>query len=142
MDRFHRIRRRAKVAWMLLALALVSVLAPVWADMYLCPMAEAARDAREQATCCDKSAGLHGQVAPSQERLEPPCDCPKLSWSSDATDQVRELRSISDNTPAIREFPLFAQTARPILSVVSRQFDLRRGGATERAWLRNLAILC
>lgn len=114
-------------------------MAPVWADTYLCPMA---RKAREQPACCAKSAALHAQPAPGRESLEPPCDCPKLSWSSDATDQVRELRSISDNALAVREFPLFARTVRPVLYAAFRRFDPLRGGATEPTWLRNQAILC
>ncbi len=114
-------------------------MAPVWADTYLCPMA---KEVREQASCCAKSTSLNGPATAGQERLEPPCDCPKLSWSSDATDQVREPRSISDNTPAIREFPLFSQASRPVLSAAFRRFDPLRGGATEPMWLRNQAILC
>lgn len=127
---------------MLLALALVSVLAPVWANTYLCPMAQAAQAAREQATCCESSAGLHGQVLPGQARLEPPCDCPQLTWSSDAADQTRESRSFFAAAPVVREASPSLLLPRSAPVAILPHPDRWRPASAPPAWLRNQAILC
>lgn len=127
---------------MLLALALVSVLAPVWANTYLCPMAKAAQAAREHATCCESTAGLHDQASPGQPRLEPTCDCPQLTWSSDAADQIRDTRSIHSPLALVREMPPFELAPRPLQAAAFPRLDRWRSVAAQPAWLRNQAILC
>lgn len=127
---------------MLLALALVSVLAPVWANTYLCPMAQAAQAAREQATCCEPATGLHGNVLAGEPRMEPPCDCPQLSWSSDAVDQTRETRYSFASAPALRESPLSVPVPRSASLAILPHPDRWRAASAQPAWLRNQAILC
>ena len=139
MDRRNRRNRTTGACWLLL-LVLVSVIAPVWAETYVCPMAKAELD--QVKPCCAKTAVLHRQATPGNPQIEPACDCPKLSWSADATDQVRELRSASDNTVALHEIPAVLLVV-PTISVGPRS-NIER--AVSRflppLWLRNQSILC
>jgi hypothetical protein len=138
MGRNQRQRRRYGAFWLLL-LALVSVVAPVQAQTYLCPMA---KEALEQvASCCSKVPQVH-QAIPGSPRLEPPCDCPELSWNASPGDQARELR-VLDRTVA-----LSAVVARTATSLATKSVSTH---APPRAppprlapplWRLNQAILC
>lgn len=140
MDRTRR-QRRGKGALWLLVLAVVSVLAPVWADTYVCPMAKQAQ-AKAKSCCAKAEVALH-QAIPGQSQLEPPCDCPKLSWSANPADQVRELR-----TGAGPSAELAMDLPRPPVSVGSPATAIRvpRRTAVFRSspplWRVNQAILC
>ena len=139
MDRTQRHRRRGGALWLLL-LALVSVVAPVWADTYVCPMAKEALEATS--ACCTKAPVAH-QAIPGAPRLEAPCDCPELSWTADPADHVRELRTGSDQTFALSIDPPRAAVLAATKSVAAhappRQAAPR---STPPLWRLNQAILC
>jgi len=124
-----------------LLLAVVSVLAPVWADSYVCPMARQA--AAQVRSCCAKAEVAHLRATPGNPQVEPPCDCPKLTWSADAADQVRELRpGAGPSTAPAMDLP------RPAAIVATNSVAPRvpRRDAGPRSapplWRLNQAILC
>lgn len=138
MDRPQRHRRRGGALWLLL-LALVSVVAPVWADTYVCPMAREAL--QTTSVCCTKAPVAH-QAIPGSPRLEPPCDCPELSWVANPVDHVRELRTGSDQT-----FALSVDPPRSTLLVATRSVSppappRAAPRSTPPLWRLNQAILC
>ena len=139
MDRNQRHHRRAGASWLLL-LAVVAVLAPVWADTYVCPMAKAAP--QEPPSCCARTEVAPLQAPLGTAQLEPPCDCPKLSWNAGAADQARELRTGSDPAPALAIFlpsPLAARTNSVTQCFLRPELVLR---AAPPLWRLNQAILC
>jgi len=139
MDRRKTTRQRKGAIWLLL-LALVSVLAPVFADSYVCPMAKAARE--QVSPCCAKTTSLHGTAVPGRPQVEPPCDCPKLSWSADVNDQVRELRTGSETTIGLSETFPQVLTNLVVARTSVRRIDHRVDRSSPPLWLRNQSILC
>lgn len=139
MDRRKTTRRRNGAFWLLL-LAFVSVLAPVFANSYVCPMAKAAREHIKP--CCEKTASLQGTATPGHPQVEPPCDCPKLSWSADVNDQVRELRTGSENIVGLLEFPALVLTNFIEAQTPVRRFDHLVNRVSPPLWLWNQSILC
>ena len=135
MNHRRQHRRSAGALW-LLVLALVSVLAPAWADSYLCPMAKAS----QVRSCCAKTEAMPSVASPGQPQIQRACDCPKLSWSSDASDQVREMRSGTENL-AVLDLPAI-QPSRALLAVAPVRVRLFTARSTPPLWLRNQAILC
>jgi hypothetical protein len=140
MDHRQTIRRRTGALW-LLVLALVSVLAPVFADTYVCPMAKAARV--HLAPCCARNAtAMPATPIPGRPQMQVPCDCPKLSWTADVNDQVSELRAGSDNTVALGELPAALVLIHTPVRFVPRAIDRQTARSSPPLWLRNLSILC
>jgi len=140
MDRRTRHRRRAGALW-LLVLAFVSVLAPVWADSYLCPMAKKAL--AETKSCCAKTEAAHLASVPGAPRVEPPCDCPKLSWSADAADHVRELRTGSEQTIAIvADIPRLRVVLSTFSVTSSPESDRSARASAPPLWRLHQSILC
>ncbi len=138
MDRRnHHFRRLG--AWTLLVLALVSVLAPAWADSYLCPMVKARQQTR---SCCAKSTVMPLPAAVGQAQLQPPCDCPKLSWTANATDQSRNFETHSENAGLLRvEIPYH----RFVLDDAGRDHKTQYTPVPRSSpplWRQNQSILC
>lgn len=89
--------RRTWGAMLLLAIALLSILAPVLADSYLCPMAQAAQASRnahaaaleEEPTCCSK-ATMPPSPPLGSVQWQGACDCPQVVWDAAPAELLRE----------------------------------------------------
>jgi len=139
MDRRLTTRRRRGAFWLLL-LTLVSVVAPVLADSYVCPMAKMA--AEQVSSCCAKTIEPPDTSTPDSPRFEPACDCPKLSWTVDANDMVRDLRIGSENASASTEVPRLVLTNPVVLRISVRAIDRYPSRSSPALWLQNQSILC
>lgn len=128
--------RRGK-SWGLLILGILSVLAPVWANVYVCPM-ERARE-KILPACCAKA---EAPVTQAGTRFAPPCDCPRLVWQAGETDLVRAFQIGSvDMAPIPAVLPWVRESWKAPASVPP---DSRERGASlpPPLWMRNLSIRC
>jgi hypothetical protein len=139
MDRRQTTYRRRGAFWLLL-MALVSVVAPVFADTYVCPMAAAANE--DVSPCCAKSIAAQQTSAPGSATFQASCDCPKLSWAADVNDQVRELRTGSENNIALLSPIPVVRTSLVVGSNAVRRIHRETNRSSPPLWLRNQSILC
>lgn len=132
-----------------MVLAFLSVLAPVLADTYLCPMAKAAQASRltqaaaqeHQPTCCQK-AEMPAPAPRGTVQWQTACECPELAWDAVPLELTRETLSrslpvalVASSLPFLIErtaIPRFV-SPRPVRIVAPSGPPL---------WVRNQAILC
>jgi len=128
---------------LLLVLAFLSVLAPVLADTYLCPMAKAARAAavEHKPSCCAKSE-MAPPAAPGTLQFQATCDCPKLAWDAAPAEISRETIKSSAPVAMVASFlPQFVE--RLSLPQFVRPMPVRVVAPSgPPLWVRNQAILC
>jgi hypothetical protein len=128
---------------LLLILAFLSVLAPVLADTYLCPMAKAARAAalEHKPSCCAKSE-MAPPAAPGTLQFQSTCDCPKLSWDAAPAELSREsFKATQTVALAVALVPLVLE--RVSLPRFVRPMPTRIAAPSgPPLWMRNQAILC
>lgn len=126
-----------------MVLAFLSVLAPVLADTYLCPMAKAARAAAQEhkPSCCQKSE-MAPPAAPGTVQWQTTCDCPKLAWDAAPAEISRESFASSQPTIVLASFlPLAIE--RLGLTEFVRPLPIRIVAPSgPPLWVRNQAILC
>lgn len=128
--------RRRGQSWGLLILGILSVLAPVWASVYVCPM-ERAGDEQILSTCC---AQADASASQAKARFEPSCDCPRVVWQGGETDLVRGFQASSLDVSIQAVLPWFRESRIAPASVPP---DLReRVSALPPLWMRNLSIRC
>jgi len=146
MNRRQAQTRRSRGALFLLVLAFLSVLAPVLADTYLCPMAKAARAAQAAAqdhktSCCAK-AEMAPPAAPGTVQWQTTCDCPKLAWDAAPAEISRESVASFQPVALLASFlPLAVE--RLGLTGFVRPLPVRIVAASgPPLWVRNQAILC
>lgn len=143
MNRRQAQARRSRGALFLLVLAFLSLLAPVLADTYLCPMAKAARiTAQEHKPSCCAKAEMTPPAAPGTVQWQATCDCPKLSWDAAPAEINRESLASSQAVTTIASF----------LPVLIERMSLTRFVRTPPGrivapsgpplWVRHQAFLC
>lgn len=146
MNRRQAQARRSRGALLLMVLAFLSVLAPVLADTYLCPMAKAAQVARvaaqeHKSSCCAK-AEMAPPAAPGTVQWQTACDCPELSWDAAPAEITRESLAGSQPVAVLASFlpRLIEQTATPRFILPMPLRVVAPSGPP--LWVRNQAILC
>jgi len=128
---------------LLLILAFLSVLAPVLADTYLCPMAKAARVAvlEHKPSCCAKSE-MAPPATPGTLQFQSACDCPKLSWDAVPAELSRESFK-GTQTVALAVPPVHLVLERVSLPRFVCPMPVRIVAPSgPPLWLRNQTILC
>lgn len=143
MNRRQAQTRRSWGALLLLVLAFLSVLAPVLADTYLCPMAKAARIASQEhkPSCCAKTE-MAPPAASGTLQFQSICNCPKLSWDAYPAEITRES-VVSSQPAAITSSFLPLLTERMNLTRFVRPMPARIAAPSgPPLWVRNQAILC
>lgn len=143
MNRRQAQTRRSRGALLLLVLAFLSVLAPVLADTYLCPMAKAAQAAalEHKPSCCAK-AEMAPSAAPGTVQWQTACECPKLSWDAAPAEVSRETFTHASPVAIVASFLpfLIERTAMSRLASPMRTRTVAPSGPP--LWVRNQAILC
>lgn len=121
--------------WALLALALLSVLAPVWADIYRCPMQREAD--RRAASCCERALQADADAYGAWERA---CDCPKVVWQIQPGDRTPVLLGPDSVLVAVSDVAF----ALPVRRATGSVRGVRLSGVPEGPplWLRFRSILC
>lgn len=146
MNRREAQARRSRGALFLLVLAFLSILAPVLADTYLCPMGKAAQAARvaaqeEQPSCCQK-AEMPPPAPRGAVQWQAACECPELAWDAAPAEFVRETHSRTQHDALVATFlPLLIErTALPRLVAPLPTRSAAPSGPP--LWVRHQAILC
>jgi hypothetical protein len=134
---------------LLLAIALLSILAPVLADTYLCPMAQAAQASRnahaaaleEEPTCCSK-ASMPPPAPAGSVQWQGSCDCPQVVWDAAPAELLREAPR------GVLVAPMVAVVEAIVFKPISsrHRFVPKPPSAVVPSgpplWVRNQAILC
>ena len=126
-------------AWLLLFVAFGSILAPIRADAYLCPMAKAALE--HKPSCC-----AHETMAPASppgtQQFQATCRCPKLHWDAASADRTQESPCLRHHaTGLIASLPAFVTTCSPSRATRLPVAATAQGSGPP-LWVLHQAILC
>lgn len=146
MNRREAQARRTRGALLLLVLTFLSVLAPVLADSYLCPMGKAAQAARvaaqeEQPSCCQKTE-MPAPAPRGTVQWQTACECPELSWDAAPAEVSRATFAQASPVAIVATFLPFLIERTAIPRFVSPRPLRIVAPSGPPLWVRNQAILC
>lgn len=132
-----------------MVLAFLSVLAPVLADTYLCPMAQAAQASgltqaaaqEHQPTCCQK-AEMPEPAPRGTVQWQTACECPKLAWDAAPAEVSRATFAQASPVAIVATFLPFLIERTVIPRFVSPRPVRIVAPSGPPLWVRNQAILC